>query len=110
MDDQLRAADTLEERFGVDMKLISVGVPESLALMHRDNPTPYDVINSGVDRLIHARVSGGFEGWIAQLEAENPDVILLGPIEGKHIPKLMKWLQTKFRYEQIGTWDAYIRK
>jgi hypothetical protein len=108
-DQQRQAATEIENRFGSDAKLVSIGAPELLALQHRTNPTPYAFIIGGIDNHIDANTPGGFEGWIKELEAYNPDVIALGWTTGIHKEELMNWLRSNYREEQIGPWTLYVK-
>lgn len=109
LDLQKEAAIEIEERFGKDVKLLSIGVPEILVILHRANPTQYVHIISGIDRRIHANTPGGFEGWLQELEAYDPEVIAFGQTEGIHTYKLMDWLKSRYHEEEIGPWKLYVR-
>jgi len=109
LDYQKKMSIEIERRFGKEVKLLSIGVPELLVLLHRKNPTPYVFIINGIDRHIHANVPGGFEGWVKKLEAYKPEVIAFGPTEGTHIFKLMDWVGGRYHQEQIGPWELYVR-
>ena len=109
-DQQRQAAMEIEDRFGNDAKLVSVGAPELLALQHRTNPTPYAFFVKGIDNHIHANTPGGFEGWLRELEAYDPDVIALGDKKnGSHRRELKKWLNRNYSEEQIGPWTLYVK-
>src|SRR5829696_4008409 len=108
-DRQRQAATEIENRFGSDAKWVSISAPELLALQHRTNPTPYAFISFGIDSYIDANTPGGFEGWIKELEAYNPDVIAFGDRpQGMHTEELMNWLRSSCREEQIDSWTVCI--
>jgi len=107
--EQRDAAIEIERRYGMDIKLAAIGAPEVLVILHRANPTPYVLITTGIDHRIHATTLGGFKGWIMELEAYDPDVIAFGPTHGRHVPKLMKWLNTRYDEEQIGPWKLFVK-
>ena len=114
----------IEDRFGSDVKLISIDAPEVLVLQHRTNPTPYAFIVMGIDNHIDANVPGGFEGWVRELEAYDPDVIALRRSEdgtsvnlgvaGARKQELMNWLDSNYHLERAGAqghggWPLYVR-
>jgi hypothetical protein len=107
-DQQRQAATEIEDTFGNDAKLASIGAPELLVLQHRTKPTPYAFISGGIDNYIHAHTPGGFEGWLRELEAYDLDVIATRGVKGTHERKLMNWLRSNYRKEQIGPWTLYV--
>jgi hypothetical protein len=109
-DQQRQAATEIENRFGSDVRLVSINAPQVLVLQHRTNPTRYGFILRGIDPYIHATTPGGFEGWIRELEAYNPDVVVLGNPRGPHVEKeLMDWLNSNYHREAIGPFTLYVR-
>jgi hypothetical protein len=110
LDLQVRTAHEIEERFGKDFRLLSIGVPEVLVVLHRTNPTPYVLIGPSTYHWIEDKTSGGFEEWLQELEGYNPDVIAFRPIgKGVHNNKLRKWLKSRYHQEQIGLWRIYVK-
>jgi len=112
-DQQRQAAIQIEDRFGDDVKLVSIRAPELLALQHRTNPTPYAFMSPSIANYIDANTPSGFEGWLRELEAYNPDVVAVhgaeGTDAGTHDRELMNWLNSKYREEQVGPWTLYVR-
>jgi hypothetical protein len=109
-DQERQAATEIEDRFGNDAKLIFLGAPELLALQHRTNPTPYAFFVRGIDNHIDANTPGGFKGWLRELEAYDPEVIVRGSkIHGSHKRELMQWLNSNYREERIGPWRLYVK-
>jgi len=112
-DQQRQAAMEIEDRFGNDAKLVSIRAPELLVLQHRTNPTPYAFMSKGIANHIDANTSGGFEGWLRELEAYNPDVVAIqgggGTHAGSHNRELMNWLNSNYREERVGPWTLYVR-
>ena len=110
LDDQKQAAIEVENRFGNDARLLSIGVPEILVLLHRTSPTPYCYIGEGIDRLIQRRTPGGFAGWLEELKAYDPDAIAFDEdTYGTYIPELMRWLRSEYHREKVGRWILYAR-
>ena len=106
---QKKGAIEIEHRFGREVRFLSIGTPELLVLLHRENPNPYVFIISGIDRYIHEKSNNGFEGWLKELEAFRPEVIGFGETHGRHTPKLMDWMNSNYHPEQIGPWHIYVR-
>lgn len=104
---QMQAVMEMENRFGKDAKLLSIGVPEVLVLLHRTNPTPYVLIVSGMDRLIDANIRGGFERWFRKLKVYDPDVIVYKTVGGIYAYKLRRWLKFHYHEEQLGPWRVF---
>ncbi len=117
---QREGALEIEERFGEDAKLVSINSPQVLVLLHRENPNPYIWTTAGVDRLIEAKTEGGFEGWLEELEAYDPDAIsffgegqsLLPShhLSPENVRALDTWLDTRYRAEKIGPWWFFVKK
>jgi len=110
LDRQIQAALEIKRRFGDDVKLVSIGAPEVLVVLHRTNLTQYAYIDAGIDRRIHANTPGGFEGWLRELETYDPDVIAYRVKRGSvHIDKLKKWLKSRYHPEKVGPWRLFVR-
>jgi hypothetical protein len=102
-------ADEVLDRYGADIRVASIGLPEAMVLLHRTNPNPYVFIINGIDNRIHATTSGGFEGWLESLEAADLDVIFYGSTRGRYVPLLEEWLQSHFQQASVGEWTIYVR-
>ena len=109
LDYQQRAASEVQRRFGEDAKVVSIGAPQLLVLLHKTNPNPYAFIIRGIDDQIAVETPGGFEGWIEDLEAYDPDVIAFGRTSGQHSPMLLDWLESRYEREKIGPWTLYVK-
>lgn len=107
--EQREAALGILEKYGEDVRLVTIGSPEVLVLLHRVNPTRYLFVKAGVDRLIQVREPGGFAGWIQELEAYEPEVIVFGRTLGDHIPQLRDWLKANYHEEQAGQWRLQVK-
>ena len=110
LDYQRQAASKVQERFGEDAKVVSIGAPQLLVLLHKTNPNPYAFIIRGIDDQIAVETPGGFEGWIEDLEAYDPDVIAFGRTSGTHSPMLLNWLESRYKKEKIGPWTLYVKE
>jgi hypothetical protein len=108
--EQRRWAGEVESRFGREAKVMSIGLPEAMVLLHRTNPNPYVFIVSGIDNHIQARTVGGFDGWLQQLENYDPDVIAFGTTSGRFKDRLTDWLQTRYTETTVGEWKLLVKK
>ncbi len=116
---QREGALEIEDRLGEDAKIASINSPQVLVLLHRENPDPYLWITAGIDRAIDARTPGGFEGWLGELEAYDPDAIAffgegqsLRPrtyLTEEHDRELFGWLNSRYHVEKIGPWWLFVK-
>jgi hypothetical protein len=116
---QREGALEIEDRLGEDAKIASINSPQVLVLLHRENPNPYLFITAGVDRQIEAETPGGFEGWLRELEAYDPDAIVFfgegqyllptSDLTSEHYHELVNWLNSRYHVEKIGPWWLYIK-
>lgn len=109
LDLQIVWSNEVTSRFGSDVKLVSIGVPEALVLLHKTNPNPYVFIINGIDNQIDAKTPGGFDGWLENLWRYQPDIIFYGSTNGKLKPKLEKWLESHYQETTIGEWKTYVK-
>lgn len=107
---QERAAQRLQERFGPNATLVSVGAPEPLVLLGETNPNRYPFIIRGIDREISAQTPDGFDGWLRELRAYDPDVISFGETTGRNEPELHRWLNAYYDRETLGPWTIYVKE
>ncbi|MBW2087257.1 MAG: glycosyltransferase family 39 protein [Deltaproteobacteria bacterium] len=109
LEGQISDAKAIEERYGKDAKIMSIGRPDVLAFLKRRNPNPYTYVLMGIDRHIAAKWPGGFEGWLRDIEEYDPDVIVKGNMDGPYIPRLMEWLETNYHYDKVGQYEVYAK-
>lgn len=109
LDKQRQVAMQIESRYGRDVKLVSIGVPQLLVLLQRTNPNRYVFIDRGIDNHIHANTPGGFAGWLNQLEAYAPLLIAFGNTRGQHRAELVAWLDARYHPEEYEGWTLYVR-
>jgi hypothetical protein len=95
-------------RYGAE-RVLSIGVPEAMVVLHRTNPTPYLFVINGIDNRIEATTPGGFEGWLDQLAAYDPDVIFYGSARGRFAPRLEEWIKDRYQRATAGEWTLYVR-
>jgi hypothetical protein len=101
-------ADEAVARYGGE-RVVAIGVPEALVVLHRTNPNPYVFIINGIDNRIEATTPGGFEGWLEDLARVDPDVVFYGSTRGRFAPRLEEWLESRYQRTTIGEWTLYVR-
>lgn len=110
LESQQAVAAEIRQRFGEEPRFVSIGAPQLLVLLQASNPNRYPFIINGIDHHIDANTLGGFEGWLSELEAWGPDVIAVGPTSGRHVPKLMRWIESRYDGQGRGPWKLYVRR
>lgn len=111
LDAQAQAARTILARFGPDVRIISSYATQVLALTRRQGATPtfYPGLREEYDAHLEARYPGGFGGWLRQIKAYDPQLIVLGSARGRHGAELMDWMRARYRREKIGPWTVWIK-
>jgi len=107
--EQRQWARQIENMFDRDSKIVSIGVPEILVLLHRTNPNPYVYIVNGIDNRIDEKTTGGFDGWLKELDKYDPSVIAFGQTRGRFKASLTNWLERHYRRIEIGQWTLFVK-
>lgn len=89
--------------------MVSIGVPESLALLHRTNPNPHAFIMAGIDQRIADTTPGGFAGWLETIAQSNPSAIVVGQPRGRYSPTILPWLRARYEETRIGEWTVFLK-
>ena len=76
---QVASVDALIEQLPPDSELLSLGAPQALALSGRTNRNPYLVMYPAPAAHLEANWPGGMDGFVAELDADPPEVILRRP-------------------------------
>ncbi len=105
-------ARALVEAYGADARLLAIGHPELLVLLHRRNPTRFAFIMRGIREYIDDHEPGGFAGWLRSLDESGADVIVLdedyaaqlGPFR----PAWEAWVAGLERRERFGRWQVFV--
>jgi hypothetical protein len=95
--------------YGDGGKLVSIGLPEALVLLHETNPNPYVFIINGIDNRIEATATGGFTGWLVKLIQYDPQVIFYGSTRGRFVPQLEDWIAGRYVKTTVGEWTVYVK-
>lgn len=110
----------LQQRFGEDVRVVSINAPQSLVFLGEENPNRYLFTTDRMDRQIAADYPGGFEGWIRSIEEYDPDVIAFFADGQRQMPDdgmdeenqeaLWRWLESGYEREKIGNFFYYVEK
>jgi len=106
---QREIAGKINREFGENGKIVSIGVPQLMVLMHRTNPNRYLYVSGGIDNKINAETTGGFKGWLNEMKNYNPDIILYNRHDGHFSKLLINWLNTNYRSVIAGKWILFLK-
>jgi hypothetical protein len=110
LEPQQEAVEQMMDKLG-DGRLLALDAPEVLVLGDVDSVSRHVVIMTGIDQFIDKTETGGFEGWIADLDNSEIDMVVWQAPQGRHIPKLRKWVVSEFRpWRELETWEVFIRE
>jgi hypothetical protein len=104
LDEQQRVAGLVRDLRGADGTVLCLGAPELMVLLKEVNRTPYLVVINGIDNRIESSWPGGVRGWVRDMEARAPRVVLKGPTRGRHVAAIEDWL--KSRYDEAWSQGA----
>lgn len=87
----------------------ALGDPTPLVLTGLRNPSRFVFLASGVAAWQMARTRGGFAGWMADIRAAHPAVIVLHGWRGMLERRVAAWLHAKYDPALIGCWRVFLR-
>jgi hypothetical protein len=102
-------SNSVLKAYGAKNSVVSIGAPAFLALTKTRNPSPYIVINSGIDRYVDAKIEGGIQGWVDKLEYLNPKLIVMGQTEGELLSPLFLWVKRNREAFKLGEWMIWVK-
>jgi hypothetical protein len=86
-----------------------MGDPVPLVLTGRTNPDRFVYLGEGVDEWKVTHTVGGFRGWMAQIAADHPSVVLIDSWGGTLEQQTARWLkQNGYRRYFIGAWKVFL--
>jgi hypothetical protein len=89
----------------------SLGDPTPLVLLRRANPDHYIFLGSGLDVWKVKHTKDGFLGWVEQIAANNPSVVVLNQWNGPWKVPMRHWLrQQGYRRGAIGSWQVFVTR
>lgn len=105
---QRESATVADALLGPDGSFWALGDPSLLVLMQRRNPSPEIYMAAGVDAWVIQRKPGGFDGWTAEIDAADPDMVVLDHWHGADAARMRKWLRSQFERIRIGPSGAFV--
>lgn len=105
---QRRTLERLFREVGEPRRLLVIGEPAALVLSRRTNPTRFVSVYRGIDRFIDDRVPGGFSGWVASLARHQPDLVIVGPVQGALTGQLKDWYRKDLRPFPGAPWNTLV--
>lgn len=116
--EQREGAAEIEERFGEDARLASIGSPHVLVFLDKENPNPYLFLSAGVDQYIEGETPEGFEGYLEDLKEYDPDALTFlaegqtlfsQQLTFEHRRELANWLNSSYHTEKIGPFWLFVK-
>lgn len=102
-------ARVLQQVLGPSGRLLSLGLPQVLALTGRTNPDRFVYLGSGVARWKVTHTPGGLRAWTGRIEHRRPDVVVMWSGQGPIHDRLSRWLgSTGYREGWLGSWHLYL--
>jgi hypothetical protein len=89
--------------------MYALGDPTPLVLTGRRNPSRYVFLGSGVGSWAEAHTPGGFAGWMADIRAARPAVIVLHGWRSALERRVATWLRAHYVPEWDGCWRVFLR-
>jgi hypothetical protein len=108
----------LEQLLAPDETLYALGNPMPLVLTGRRNPSPYIYLSAGVDKWKVDHTPGGFDGWTAEIRAEDPAIVVLAPAHGsrsvgrwhsQYAREMRAWLASHYRLLRVGLLLTFVK-
>jgi hypothetical protein len=100
-------SEQLGELAGPSGTVVSLGVPQVLVLLGRTNPNPFVFLCCGMESFVGSKHPEGFDGWLRDLAAERPSVIVVEGFRGPAAHRLEPWLRG-YRRVRVGRWAAFV--
>jgi hypothetical protein len=108
--EQRSAAVKIERQYGEDVKILSLGDPTPLVLLHKTNPNRYLFITRGFDLLIEDTYPGGVEGWLNEIEEYDPSVISFKIVKGEYSDEIIDWIKSNYVRAEMDQFIIYVKK
>jgi hypothetical protein len=104
-------ADAIQRALGPGGKLYAIGDPTPLVLTHRRNPNRYIYLGSGVLQWMVDRTPGGYAGWLRQIRALDPGVIVEHTFDptAPGALEFLAALQHGYATRWLGAWRILIK-
>ena len=107
--DEYSAGCGLDRILGSDGVLYALGDPTPLAVTHRVNPDRFIYLEENVSGWKIQHTLGGFAGWVAQIQAAHPSVIVLQFWSDKNSDRMRAALDgLGYASMYVGQWHVFV--
>jgi hypothetical protein len=95
----------------VNARVLALDAPAFPVLAGLVQPTRHLVLNRHTVDYIDRTEPGGFDGWIEQLDALDPALVVMGRPKGEHVERLSAWLERDWEPygDHLGRWTFWVR-
>ena len=99
----------IDRILGSDGVLYALGDPTPLVVTRRVNPDRYIYLEENVSGWKIQHTKGGFDGWVSQIQATNPSVIVLQFWDDKNSYRMRAALQQLgYKSTYVGEWHVLL--
>jgi hypothetical protein len=106
---QQAEAGQIQRLAGRHGTIYALGDPTPLVLTDRPSPSRFVFLASGVAAWEIARTPGGFPGWMREIQASHPAVIVVHSWRGPIEQRAAAWLHARYRSGFVGCWHVFVR-
>ena len=106
---QSAQAASIERLLRPGETLYTLGDPTPLVLTGRRNASRYVFLGSGVGQWDEMHTPGGFGGWMGDIRAANPAVVVLHGWRSALERRVAAWLHTQYVPAWDGSWRVFLR-
>jgi hypothetical protein len=110
LDPQVGATTQIVKRFGPEARVLAINAPQVYVLSRGVSPTRFLAPMAVYEPFMEAREPAGYAGWLERLRQYDPQAVVVGPLNGRHEPDLLGWLQAGFKRERIWPWAMYVKR
>jgi hypothetical protein len=96
------------DRLPPNVTVASIGAPEALALAHRSNPTPYQLLGDTTASYFDATRPGGMAGFIRQFARTRPTLLAVGRTGRRRFSSVLR--QDYRRAGHAPGWTWYVAR
>jgi hypothetical protein len=89
--------------------IYALGDPTPLVLTDRTNASRYIFLSSGVAAWQLRTMPDGFDGWMREIRASNPAVIVVHGWHGALEHEVAVWLRPRYVRAYVGCWRVFLR-
>ena len=89
--------------------IYALGDATPLVLTDRTNASRYIFLSSGVAAWQLRTLPDGFNGWMRQIHASHPAVIVVHGWHGALEHKVAMWLRPRYVHAYVGCWRVFLR-